>query len=295
MAATSVPSIDEGGSTTTQSFLGYNDYNYCPIGECIGVNERSRTRRHYLVAMGAVGTAALAGCQERTDADETGNGEGTDGSTSGGNSAGLSDDGIEDASALISATRNTLTKQGYELTEELSSTGIETTDRSQRTRSSRTDERLVFVLETASATNRVYIDGGTRYGRTTENGETTSSTRELSGSFEATHAPDHLSRQRSLGGVLEAGTYVSAGTTTRNGRELRQFDLESVTIRESGAEISTASGTVLATDDGVVFEATLSLEGSVDGTAMTREQSVAVTELGEVTVERPAWVDAAGQ
>ncbi|PGF16562.1 hypothetical protein CP556_10820 [Natrinema sp. CBA1119] len=245
--------------------------------------------------MGAVGTTALAGCQEQTDADETGNGSGTDGSTSNGNSAGLSDDGIEDASALISATRKTLTKQGYELTEELTSTGIETNDRSQRTRSSRADERLLFVLETASATNRVYIDGGTRYGQATENGETTSSTRELSGSFERTHTPDHLSRQRSLGGVLEAGTYVSAGTATRNGRELRQLALESVTIQESGAEISTASGTVLATDDGVVFEATLSFEGSVDGAEITREQSMAVTELGDITVERPAWVDAASQ
>jgi len=259
------------------------------------VNQRSRTRRRYLTAIGAVGATALAGCQDRTDADESGNGDGTNGPGANGNSAGLSDDGIEDASALVSATRSALTARGYELTEELSSTGIEMTDRSQRTRSSPTDERQLYVLETASTTSRSYVDGGTYYGQTTEGEETESSTRELHESFERIHAPDHLSRGRSLGGVLEVGTDVSAGTTTRNGRELRQFDLESVSLRESGVESSTVSGTVLATDDGVVFEATLSFEGNVDGTAITREQSVAVTELGEVAVERPAWVDAASQ
>ncbi|MDS0475311.1 hypothetical protein [Natrinema sp. 1APR25-10V2] len=259
------------------------------------MNERSGTRRHYLTAIGAVGATALAGCQDQTDADRSGNGDGTNDPEANGNSAGLSDDGIEDASALVSATRSALTTQGYELAEELSSTGIETTDRSQRTRSSLTDERQVYVLETASTTSRAYVDGGTYYEQTMEGGETESSTRELNESFERIHTPDHLSRGRSLGGVLEAGTYVSAGTTTRNGRELRQFDLESVSLQESGAASSTASGTVLATDDGVVFEATLSFEGSVDGTAITREQSGTVTELGEIAVERPSWVDAASQ
>ncbi|WP_254761828.1 DUF7537 family lipoprotein [Natrinema marinum] len=259
------------------------------------MNERSRSRRRYLVTLGAVGATALAGCQEQTDANATGTDGETDGPTSNGNGAGLSDDGIEDPSALISTTQSTLTKQGYELTEELSTTGMELNERSQRTRSSPTAERQLSVLETASKTSRTFADGGAYYVQTTENGETTTSTQELNGSFERTHTPDHLTRKRSLGGVLEAGSYVSAGTTTRNGRELRQFDLESIGIQQPGVEISSSSGTVLATDDGVVFEATLSFEGSAEGTAITREQSVAVTELGEVTVERPSWVDAAEQ
>ncbi|WP_408957355.1 hypothetical protein [Natrinema sp. 74] len=255
------------------------------------MNDRSRTRRRYVAALGAVSATALAGCQGQSDADDAGTGGETNGSAT--TATGLSADGIEDVSALVSATRSGLAKRGYALVEELSSTGTEAVDISRRTRSSLADERQLSVLDSPAETKRVYIDGDSQYSDR-GNGETTVK-RGLDGSFERTHTPDHLSRQVSLGGVLEIGTYVSAGTTTRNGRALRQFDLESVTVPESNGELSASSGTVLATEDGIVFEATLSLEGSADGTAVTREQSVTVTELGTVTVERPSWVEAAGQ
>ncbi len=274
------------------------------------ISAKESTRRHVLAVAGLAVTTGLAGCQDEGDGDDSGatereeGADGSDGSGGGddGETApeslappeGTSESGIDDTAALVDATRQALTENGYDLEQELVNTagGEETLSVTQQRRSSLASERRLFVFDASTETNRIYIEGRTQYVRGTSNGETIVESRELERDFAGTHPPEMLNDGESLGGILRIGTYVPTETVQRNGRRLLRFELDSADESGISGRVTEATGSVFVDTESVVHEANMSLEiEDNDGQIVTVAQSFVVHQLGEISVERPDWVD----
>ncbi|RXK51917.1 DUF7537 family lipoprotein [Halorientalis pallida] len=252
-----------------------------------------RTDRIALVAVGLL--VVLAGCSGSpggSGTDPAGNGTdtlespATDGDA--GNAAGTASTGIENASALIAATDQRLATTDYALTQTLEQqAGGESLTVTQRTRSSLTDERRLFVFDATSETNRLFLADGTQYIDAVSDGETTTRSAPLQGSFEARHEPEMLGGGESLGGILRNGNYTDAGTVERDGRTLVRFELVEADRSRISGTVTDASGEVLVGSDDVVYDASLRIELE----SGHLEQTFRIEHLGDVTVERPDWVD----
>ncbi|WP_455449905.1 DUF7537 family lipoprotein [Natrinema thermotolerans] len=251
-----------------------------------------RTRRRFLAATSVAFAVGLAGCQDTTDA---GDPDTNDGASSLEPPSGTSEDGIDDPTALVDATREALSANDYDLEQELVNTvdGEETLRVTQRRRSSLEDERRRFVFDALSETNQVYVEGDTVYSRISSDGETTFGSGDARRNFAESHPPELLGGNESLGGILETGTYAPVETVSRNGRRLLRFDLESADESAVSGTVTEATGTVFVDADSVVYDASrdLTIEGS--GETTTIEQSFVIHELGAVAVERPDWFEAA--
>ncbi|MFB6084758.1 MAG: hypothetical protein ABEJ94_11000 [Halorientalis sp.] len=150
-----------------------------------------------------------------------------------------------------------------------------------------------MIVNTTGTTER-YVENRTVYVRHVTNDTTSVRVHATDYPFEAitTTAP----RRHALRPILERGTYTDAGTVVRDGRTLRKFTLESPDldpVRRSGIESYTnTSGHVLVSESGVVYDAHLHLEGKANGGGrFAFDYAFTVTQLGNVSVERPAWVD----
>ena len=246
-----------------------------------------RTDRLALVAVGLL--VVLAGCSGSPG----GTGPATDGTETGEAGtveypAGVTQSGIENASALIAATDQRLATTDYTLTQTLEQqAGEESLSVTQRTRSSLTDERRLFVFDATSETNRLFVADGTQYLDAVSDGETTSRSGPLERSFESLHEPEMLGGGESLGGILRNGNYTAAGTVERDGRRLVRFELTEADRSRISGSVTDASGEVLVGDDGVVYDAALRIELE----SGYLNQTFRIEQLGDVTVERPDWVD----
>jgi hypothetical protein len=252
-----------------------------------------RTDRLALVAVGLL--VVLAGCSGSpggSGTDPAGNGTDAPGSpTTDGSAtspAGNASTGIENASALVAATDQRLATTDYALTQTLEQqAGQESLTVTQRTRSSLTDERRLFVFDASSETNRLFVADGTQYLDAVADGETTRRSGPLERSFEARHEPEMLGGGESLGGILRNGNYTDAGTVERDGRTLVRFELVEADRSQISGSVTDASGEVLVGEDGVVYDAALRIELE----SGYLNQTFRIERLGDVTVERPDWVD----
>lgn len=280
------------------------------------MRDERTTRRRYLLTVGTAGAVALAGCSSGGDGNG-GDGDGAtpeDGPTAGTETDGTAtpttagtttrsaaldpppgtgEDGIEDRAALIGATESALTETDHDLRQRQASSGSGGIDVTQRKRSSLDDERQLFVFDASAETNRLYTEGGTRYSKTTSDGETTYGSGETRQEFAELHAPEMLGGPESLGGFFEFGSYVLDGTVTENGRRLVRFDLESASLGNDSSEVTASTGELFVSAESVVFAAALSLTAEGDGETFTLEKGFAVEQLGDVTVDRPDWFDRA--
>lgn len=281
------------------------------------MREARTTRRRYLLTVGTVGAVAIAGCSSGGDGNGDGDGAtpddgttagtGTDApGTAGGTTAeattrsaaldppaGTGEGGIEDRAALIGATETALTETDHDLRQRQASSGSGGIDVTQRKRSSLDDERQLFVFDASTETNRVYTEGGTRYSKTTSDGETSYDSGEARQEFAELHAPELLDGRESLGGFFQFGSYALGETVTRNGRRLVRFDLESASLGNDSYDVTESEGELFVSEDSVVFGAALSLTAESDEETFTLEKGFAIERLGDVTVERPEWFDRA--
>lgn len=254
------------------------------------------TRRALLAALGTTGLTALAGCSSdgQSTASET---ESPASSPTQSPQAtaeamgfppGTSEDGIDDVSALASATQSALRANDYAI-ESVVPLGGESTV-TVTIRSSQSQERHLYVFDTPSETNRRYVADGTSHWQATTDGETTYSegtVEEFATVHEDNDQVGMLDSSESLGGILETGSYVPDGTVTRDGRQLHEFALESAAL-SGGATAVTAEGGAFVDADGVVFGA--SLPYTPDGSDAAVEWSFSIEALGDVSVSEPDWV-----
>ncbi|WP_324663053.1 hypothetical protein [Haloarcula sediminis] len=257
-----------------------------------------RTRRALLAAVGATGVAALAGCSgddqstaseaETPGSSPTASPQSTATPESIGLPPGTSESGIDDASALVSATQSALRSTDYAI-ESVVPLGGESTV-TTTIRSSPSQERYLYVHDSPSETNRRYVADGTSHIQATAGGETSYSTDTVE-TFATVHEDNDqvrlLGDSEGLGGILDAGSYAPAGTVTRDGRRLHEFALESADLA-GGATAVTADGGAFVDAEGVVFEA--SLPYTPEGSGATVEWSFTVLALGDVSVREPDWV-----
>jgi len=240
-----------------------------------------------VVALGVL--LVLAGCSGSpadTGTDPTSNDTVTDGD--GPLPPGTASTGIENASALVAATDRRLSTSDHAIVQSIEQRGGgEPLVVTQRTRSSLTDERRLFVFDATSETNHVFVADGTQYIDSVSDGETTTGSRPLDRPFAELHGPEMLGGSESLGGILRNGNYTAAGTVERDGRSLARFELVEADRSRISGTVTDASGEVLVGSDGVVYDAALRIElenGLVN-------QTFRIEQLGDVTVDRPDWVD----
>ena len=258
-----------------------------------------QTRRAVLAAIGASGLTALAGCNggdQSTASDTT-----TTASTTAASSPqqpasaavtefppGTSEAGIDDVSALVTATQSALRANGYAIESVVPlGNGVTTT---VTIRSSPAQERHLYVLDAPSETTRRYVADGTSHLQATADGETTYSTEtadDFSGVHENSDQIRMLGGGETLGGLLRTGSYAPEGTVTRDGRRLHRFALESADLFD-GATAATAEGGAFVDADGVVFGA--SIPYTPEESESIVDWSFAVRALGDVSVSEPGWV-----
>lgn len=268
-----------------------------------GTGRRSAaTRRRFAALTATAATAALAGCYETDDAPSD---DESDGDESGETDSADTDlepldpppgthaDGIEDPFTLVEITRDVLVADDYDV-ELAVPVGVSGTG-TVRMRSDRENERWRSERVVPSESEDVYVTGGTKYLRTTADGETTVRTQSAD-TFADVHESElsYLLEEpdEGLNGLLRTGTYVPAETVARNGRRLLRFDLETVELGED-TTVADADGAVFVSGDGVVYEARLTADIEWEGETGTIEWSFAVRSRGDVTVPEPDWVDRA--
>lgn len=257
------------------------------------------TRRAVLSALGASGLTALAGCSggDQSATPDTVTTESPTETSPPQQTAtaetmelppGTSEDGIDDASALVSATQSALRATDYAI-ESVIPLG-ETATATVTIRSSLAQERHLYVLDAPSETNRRYVADGTSHLQATADGETTY-TSEAVDDFTAVHEDTDQIRMlgsvETLGGLLRTGSYAPDGTVTRDGRRLHRFALESADLYND-ATVVTGEGGAFVDGDGVVFGANIPY--TPEGTETTVDWSFAVRTLGDVSVSEPDWV-----
>ncbi|MFC7074791.1 hypothetical protein ACFQJ7_16005 [Halovenus rubra] len=267
------------------------------------------TRRTFLTTVGVAALSALAGCQGSKDTEETGN-EDTDENELGGVASdendtpepldppeGTSEDGIEDTEKLVDATRTALTKNSYAIEQELVNTtdGEQTLHVTQRRTSNLDSNKRLLVFDAATETNRLYIENGTQFIRSTSDDETTTQSRSFQEDFRATHPPEMLGGGESLGGILRTGAFASPETVSKSGLLLLQFELDSVDESEISGTVTEETATIFVDTNSVVHKATRSLEIEEDAQTVTLDQSFVIHQLGDVSVERPDWADKAAK
>jgi len=248
---------------------------------------RAYSRRTYLGVVGATGLAGIAGCTG-DETDDAGTPTGPLAPP-----AGTSDDGIEDVTTLTDATREALVANDYALESVVPI--AESSSITARIRSSRDDERQLFVFDAPSETNRMYVADGTRYVKSTSTNETTYETMQVE-SFTTVHEENDqvqlLDGSEGLGGILRNGTYAPDETVTRNGRRLLRFNLTSATFGDD-VTVTSSDGELFISADSIVFEAHLSATIEDNGTTNDISPSFIIDELGDVTVSEPDWVETA--
>lgn len=169
-----------------------------------------------------------------------------------------------------------------------------TNHKSGRQRGEPTAKQGYVDIDTETGTTERYADNRTVYVRQVTNGTVSTRARTTDFDFESitTTAPG----RHALTPILDRGTYTDAGTVVRDGRALRKFTLASPDlgpVRRSSVESYTnTSGYVLVSESGVVHDAHLHLEGEANGGGtFAFDYAFTITQLGNVSVERPAWVD----
>ncbi len=257
-----------------------------------------RTRRALLAALGATGLTALAGCSgdDPATATEPAAATATPPESTPRPTAtteqralppGTSESGIDDVSALVSATKSALRADDYAIESVVPLGGGDTV--TVTVRSSLTQERQLYVFDSPSETNRRYVADGTRHVQTISDGETTYST-ETAADFTTVHEDTDqvamLGGSEGLGGILRTGRYTPGGTVTREGRRLREFALESADLGGS-ATVITAQGGAFVDGEGVAFEASLPYRPTQDSDVVNH--SFTVQALGDVRVSEPDW------
>lgn len=252
--------------------------------------------RNVLAVVAVASLLLLAGCSGSSGGGTTSPaGEVTDpDSAAVGQPVGTSDAGIENASALVAATGQRLAETDYAVRFGLrQESGSQQLNVTQRIRSSLDDERRRYRFDSSGETNVAFVADGTRYIQATSDGETTYTSRELGQPFADVHAVEMLDGAESLGGILRSGTFERAGTVKRDGRTLVRFDLTAFEGAGEGTTVVEANATVLVGADGVVYSAARHVVLEEDGTTTRFDQTFRIEALGDVSVERPEWVDQA--
>lgn len=223
-----------------------------------------------LAALLLVAAVALAGCSAPFDAGTPGSGDARAVSP-----PGVANGTLANESTLLDAHVASLRESGYRL--ETTTGDVETTTAAESNFSS-----FRLIPGEGNSDPAIWANESTTLARLTRDGET-----EYQRPPRFWAGPRQLTGADALRGLLAGGTYSRTGTTACGERDCVVLEASNHSRYDSfDAEAH-------VDDDGVVhrLDATFTREGE-DGTVEV-EHRHRVTEVGNVTVERPPWVETA--
>jgi len=269
----------------------------------------ARMERRTIGILAAVALVAVAGCSGLTGSDDPTETEGptdemtdttTDAPAENSTSladvsypAGASDDGFDNASAVAAGHADALAESDYAVSlSQRTTDGNRSEELRYVVRSDLDGQRMLGTLETSGYRNQWFGNETHRHSNVTSNGESALQVQERATEFSETHRQETLSP--TVRSVLASGNFTATEVVERDGETAVRYELEEYDASRSGSfEADSASGSVLVGESGVVYEATLDVNGTSDGSAVSLELTYEVTATGVVSVDRPAWADEA--
>ena len=266
--------------------------------------------RRTIAILAVVALVAVAGCSGLTGSDDPSETEGptdamtdTDSpgestTTSGGPSladvsypAGATEGGFDNVSAVAAGHADALAESAYAVSLSQQSTeGNRSSELRYDVRSNPDSQRVAGTLATSNYRNQWYGNATHQHANVTTDGSSNLQVRERSTDFSENHRQETLSP--TVRSVLASGNYTATAVVERNGETAVRYELEAYNASENpDFETESATGTVVVGESGVVYEASLAVTGTSNGSDVSLELTYEVTETGDVSVERPAWVD----
>lgn len=202
---------------------------------------------------------------------------------------GVSESGV-DAAALTEANRDALANESFALRTTLrdvaGSSG--TTVRAAADRS-----RVRLRVDTTGPDRDVFLANDTVFVRTHRDGETSV---RIAPRTEADAAvPDSFVRDGRLAQFAGAARHVPVGTVERDGETLVVLEANGSTLSEDAfgdLTVEAFRSQILVGGDGLVYRHLGVIEGTdASGDPIRSEVRYALEEVGNVSVETPAWVD----
>lgn len=209
--------------------------------------------------------------------------------------AGASEDGIDNGTVLVANHQRTLSQTDYEISFEIDvrERNRRLVQRSVGTRSSLDSKRAYSIVSEPDRVAEAYRNESTFLSRTFRNGSTTYVSEPLNGSFESEHS--RLTGSEAVDIVLRNGNFTAdAVIARRDGKTFVRYGLEAADVDES-ANVTSADGSLVVSEDGVVHGASLRIEGTNRGASYRVDVNYGVVRRGNVSVERPAWADDAAR
>ena len=109
-------------------------------------------------------------------------------------------------------------------------------------------------------------------------------------------------RNRSVGSFLRAFEFESAGTATRDGRQVRVYEVTSLeqvrhpdanVTRFDPADVTAIELRLFVADSGLIESITYRVEATVEGERRTFRYRIAYDDVGDTDVSPPSWLDEA--
>lgn len=211
---------------------------------------------------------------------------------------GITEEGIENRSALLAAHRAGLAETGYRTAITVNATlnGSDGVQQFNSSQESTVEEGLApFHVRSSSqgafvgTTGDVWGNGSVVLSRQQRGGET---------SYASPTGPvneSQITSTSTIGPFLAAGDYDVVGTETRDGTDvvlLRATEANDTSSLQTG-NVTAFDATVAVDADGIVHAVEGSMTGETQGGTVTMDVRYELLETGDVTVDRPAWIDEA--
>lgn len=195
-----------------------------------------------------------------------------------------------DSNALLGANRAALGDESFALrTNTTGATGSFAT----LVRATADRSRARLDLKTGGPDREVFLDGETLFVRTHRGDDTT--VRTAPRTKDADVVPDSFVRDERLAQFARAASHEPVGTVERDGETVVVLEADESDLSEDAfgdLTVETFRSQILVGSDGVVYEFRGVAEGTDgSGDEFRLESRYALEELGNVSVERPAWAD----
>lgn len=208
---------------------------------------------------------------------------------------GTSKDAIDNGSALLTSHDRALAQQDYEISYniDLRQGGQPLLQQAVGTKSSLDSKRAYSIVSEPGRLAEVYRNETTFAAREFQNNSTTYDYRPLNASFASEHR--RLAGTETIGIVLRNANFsADAVITRRDGTTFVRYTLDEAKVNES-ANVTVATGTVVVSESGVVYNAELRIEGTIQGQRYLVDVSYQLVNIGNVEVDRPEWVPVAAE
>ncbi|WP_158055335.1 DUF7537 family lipoprotein [Halorussus halophilus] len=212
--------------------------------------------------------------------------------------AGVTANGLENASALVTAHNRSLADRSYRFAFESNSS-----EYSSRIRAARGLDATLLVANSANTTTRSWTQGSRTSMVQTADGER--GYRLVQGEYESALGFDTYAdlTRAVLVTYLRVGEYETTDVVTRDGTKLVELTatginrsaVDQLAGEESNVSVDAFEARVLVDSDGVVHEFEATVTETVDAESRTNEVGYDLSDLGSASVERPDWASSIPQ